>query len=138
MNRSLALLASFRTSLLLLTPLVILLAAAGGHVMSRKALRPVAVLAAEARRINDRNLDIRLPVPSARDEIHDLSQTLNQMLERIDNAFASVRTFTGNASHELRTPISLLRAEIEVALFVHAMAKSIVPFSLDCMKRPCV
>jgi heavy metal sensor kinase len=117
MNRSLALLASFRTSLLLLTPLVILLAAAGGHVMSRKALRPVAVLAAEARRINDRNLDIRLPVPSARDEIHDLSQTLNQMLERIDKAFASVRTFTGNASHELRTPISLLRAEIEVALY---------------------
>jgi heavy metal sensor kinase len=117
MNKSMALLASFRTGLLLLTPLVILLAAAGGHLMSRKALRPVAALAAEARRINDRNLDIRLPVPKARDEISDLSQTLNQMLERIDKAFSSIRTFTGNASHELRTPISLLRAEIEVALY---------------------
>ena len=85
--------------------------------MSRKALQPVAALAREARRINDRNLDIRLPVPRAKDEISDLSRTLNQMLERIDKAFASVRAFTGNASHELRTPISLLRTEIEVALF---------------------
>ncbi len=116
MKKPMALLASFRTDLLLLTPAVILLAAAGGHLMSRKALRPVAALAAEARRINDRNLDIRLPVPHARDEISDLSLTLNQMLQRIDKAFTSVRTFTGNASHELRTPISLLRTEIEVAL----------------------
>ena len=96
---------------------MILLAAVGGHFMSRKALRPVAALAAEARSINDRNLDTRLPVPAAKDEISDLSLTLNQMLERIDKAFASVRTFTGNASHELRTPISLLRTEIEVALY---------------------
>ena len=117
MNKSMALLASFRTKLSLLAPLVILLAAAGGHLMSRKALQPVAALAAETRRINDRNLDIRLPVPGAKDEISDLSQTLNQMLERIDKAFSSVRTFTGNASHELRTPISLLRTEIEVALY---------------------
>jgi heavy metal sensor kinase len=116
LNKSLALMASYQNKLLLLTPIVILLAAVGGHLMSRKALRPVAGLAAEARRINDRNLDIRLPVPSARDEISDLSVTLNLMLERIDKAFASVRSFTGNASHELRTPISLLRTEIEVAL----------------------
>jgi heavy metal sensor kinase len=117
LDRSTVLLATFRTNLLLLMPIVILLAATGGHLISRKALKPVAVLAAEARRINDRNLDIRLPVSSADDEIADLSRTLNQMLERIDKAFASVRTFTGNASHELRTPISLMRAEIEVALF---------------------
>jgi len=117
LNKSMVLVANFRNSLLLLTPVVILLAAAGGHVMSRKALRPVAELASEARLINDRNLDIRLPVPHANDEISDLSRTLNQMLERIDKAFASVRTFTGNASHELRTPLSLLRTEIEVALY---------------------
>jgi HAMP domain-containing protein len=137
LNKSMVLLASFRTKLLLLTPMVILLAAAGGHFMSRKALRPVAALAAEARRINDRNLDIRLPVPRANDEISDLSRTLNQMLERIDKAFASVRTFTGNASHELRTPISLLRTEIEVALFVLAIPRSIAPFLAACMKKPC-
>ena len=117
LNKSMVLVANFRNGLLLLAPVVILLAALGGHVMSRKALRPVAELAREARRINDRNLDIRLPVSRATDEISDLSHTLNQMLERIDKAFASVRAFTGNASHELRTPISLLRTEIEVALY---------------------
>jgi signal transduction histidine kinase len=117
LNKSAVLLKTFGTDLLLLTPGMILLAALGGHWMSRKALQPVALLAEEARRINDRNLDIRLPVPTAQDEISDLSRTLNQMLERIDNAFASVRAFTGNASHELRTPITLLRTEIEIALF---------------------
>ena len=55
-------------------------------------------------------------MPEAHDEISDPSRTLNQMLERIEKAFASVRAFAGNASHELRTPIALLRAEIEVAL----------------------
>jgi len=116
LNKSTALVATFRNGLLLLTPAVILLAGLGGHLMSRKALQPVAALAAQARLINDRNLDMRLPVPNTADEISDLSMTLNQMLERINNAFASVRAFTGNASHELRTPISLLRAEIDVAL----------------------
>jgi two-component system, OmpR family, heavy metal sensor histidine kinase CusS len=117
LNKSLALLDRFRAGLLLLTPAIILLAGLGGHFMSRRLLQPVSVLASEARRINDRNLDVRLPVSPANDEISDLSRTLNQMLERIDNAFASVRAFTGNASHELRTPIALLRTEIEVALY---------------------
>jgi signal transduction histidine kinase len=117
LNKSMALLQRFGLDLLFLTPAVILAAAWAGHWMSRKALQPVALLTAEARRIHDRNLDTRLPVSEADDEISDLSKTLNQMLERIDRAFASVRAFTGNASHELRTPISLLRAEIEVALY---------------------
>lgn len=117
LNKSMALLATFRTNLLLLAPAVILLAGFGGHLMSRKVLEPVAALTTEARRINDRNLDTRLPVPCAEDELSDLAKTLNQMLERIDKAFRSVRAFTGNASHELRTPISLLRTEIEIALY---------------------
>ena len=117
LNKSMAVIKTFGVDLLLLTPVMIILAALGGHWMSRKALRPVALLAAEARHINDRNLDVRLPEHEAQDEITDLSRTLNQMLERIDSAFASVRAFTGNASHELRTPIALFRTEIEVALF---------------------
>ena len=116
LNKPLEILSSFRIQIFLLTTAGLILSSIAGYFMSRKALSPIAAIATEAQRINDRNLHTRLPVPQAKDEISDLSRTLNQMLERINNAFASVRTFTGNASHELRTPISLLRTEIEVAL----------------------
>jgi heavy metal sensor kinase len=116
LTKSLTILSNFRIQIFLLTSVGLFVSSIAGYFMSRKALSPIAAIAAEAQRINDRNLHARLPVPSAKDEISDLSRTLNQMLERINTAFASVRTFTGNASHELRTPISLLRTEIEVAL----------------------
>ncbi|MGD0548169.1 MAG: ATP-binding protein [Terracidiphilus sp.] len=116
LTKTMAVLSNFRIQLFLLITIGLIVSSLAGYFMSRRALNPIAAIAAEARLINDRNLDVRLPVPRAKDEISDLSRTLNQMLERIDKAFASVRTFTGNASHELRTPISLLRAEIEVAL----------------------
>jgi heavy metal sensor kinase len=116
LNKSMVLLSAFGEKLLLLTPVVLILAAVGGHFMSRKALGPVAAIAGEARRINDKNLDIRLPIAPTRDEISDLSETLNQMLERVESGVRSMRDFTANAAHELRTPLALIRAEVEVAL----------------------
>jgi two-component system, OmpR family, heavy metal sensor histidine kinase CusS len=106
----------FRRDLWLLVPLVALAAAVAGHFLSRKALDPVADIVAEARRINDRNLTARLPAIHTRDELSELSDTLNQMLERIEIAFRSVRSLTANASHELRTPLSLIRTRVEIAL----------------------
>src|SRR5580692_8795912 len=116
LNKSMVLLSAFGQKLFLLTPAVLILAAVGGHFMSRKALAPVAAIATEARRINDRNLDIRLPISPTKDEISDLSQTLNQMLERVESGVRSIRDFTANAAHELRTPLALIRTEVEVAL----------------------
>jgi heavy metal sensor kinase len=116
LNKSMVLLSAFGEKLLLLTPAVLILAAFGGHFMSRKALAPVAAIATEARRINDKNLDIRLPIVPTKDEITDLSETLNQMLERVESGVRSMRDFTANAAHELRTPLALIRAEVEVAL----------------------
>jgi heavy metal sensor kinase len=116
LNKSMVLLSAFGTQLLLLTPAVLVLAAIGGHFMSRKALAPVAAIATEARRINDRNLDVRLPIAATQDEISHLSETLNQMLARVESGVRSIRDFTANAAHELRTPLALIRAEVEVAL----------------------
>lgn len=116
LNKSMVLLSDFSAQLWLLTPAVLVLAAIGGHFMGRKALAPVAAIAAEARRINDRNLDIRLPTREANDEISHLSETLNQMLERVESGVRSIRDFTANAAHELRTPLALIRTEVEVAL----------------------
>jgi heavy metal sensor kinase len=116
LNKSMVLLYAFRAQLLLLTPVVLVLAAIGGHVMSRKALAPVAAIANQARHINDRNLDVRLPISGTKDEISLLSDTLNQMLARVEAGVRSMREFTANAAHELRTPLALIRTEVEVAL----------------------
>jgi heavy metal sensor kinase len=116
LNKSMVLLSAFGAQLLLLTPAVLVLAAIGGHFMSRKALAPVAAIARETRRINDSNLDVRLPIAETRDEISHLSETLNQMLARVESGVRSIRDFTANAAHELRTPLALIRAEVEVAL----------------------
>jgi heavy metal sensor kinase len=124
LNKSMVLLSLFREQLLLLTPAVLILAAIGGHFMSRKALAPVAAIATEARRINDKNLEIRLPVAKTRDEISHLSETLNQMLARVEVGVRSIRDFTANAAHELRTPLALIRTEVEVALSVRRPAEA--------------
>jgi len=113
---SVEILGHFRSGLLLLVPVVLLSAAGVGHFLSRRALDPVRAMAAEMRRINERNLSTRLPVLGPRDEIYLLSETINNMLGRIDAAFRSVRVLTANASHELRTPLSLIRTRTEIAL----------------------
>jgi heavy metal sensor kinase len=116
LNKTMVILGDFHRQLLVLTPVALLLAGAAGYLMSRKAITPVAAIAAEARRISDKNLDLRLPTLGTRDELADMSETLNQMLDRIEAGYRSVREFTANAAHELRTPVSLLCTETEVSL----------------------
>lgn len=114
---SLTLLRMFARDLVLLTPGLLLLAAILGYWMSRKALSPIAELAQRARQISTESLDVRLPISDTHDEVFHLSETLNKMLDRIESGVRSIQDFTANAAHELRTPIALIRAEVEVALF---------------------
>ena len=116
-STSLALLHMFARDLVLLAPGLLLLAAIPGYWMSRKALSPIAELAQRARHISTESLDVRLPISETHDEVYQLSETLNKMLDRIESGVRSIRDFTANAAHELRTPIALIRAEAEVALF---------------------
>ena len=107
----------FRNGLLLIVPAVFLMAGFAGHIMSRSALAPVAAIAREAQRIHDGNLEsARLPQLKTRDELAHLSSTLNEMLERIESGVRSVRDFTAYASHELRTPVAMIRTEADLAL----------------------
>jgi len=105
-----------RTYLLMLAPMVFVLAAAGGYWLSRRALAPVDTLVKTAHEISGSNLHSRLPQLRTGDELQRLSDTLNEMLARIEAAFQRVTEFTADASHELRTPISLMRTEAELAL----------------------
>jgi signal transduction histidine kinase len=116
LDKALIILSNFRAQLALLIALGLVVSSLAGYFMSRKALTPIAAIASEAHRINDKNLNVRLPALQTRDELAVLSDTLNQMLGRIDAGYQSVRSFTANAAHELRSPVALLRAEVEVAL----------------------
>jgi heavy metal sensor kinase len=97
-------------------PVLVLLATFGGYWISRRALAPVDRITLDAREISASNLSARLAVPQAKDELQRLSQTLNQMLDRIEGTFTRMRQFTADASHELRTPLALIQTAAEFSL----------------------
>jgi signal transduction histidine kinase len=84
-----------------------------GYAFSQFMLRPVRVIESTARRIGADNLRERIPVSPARDELADLAALLNQMFDRLEKSFEQVRRFTADASHELKTPLSLIRLNAE-------------------------
>lgn len=106
----------FRSYLLMFAPLLLLVAGGGGYWLSRRALSPVDALVRTARQVSGTNLNSRLQKLETGDELQRLSDTLNEMLDRIESAFLRITEFTADASHELRTPISLIRTEAELAL----------------------
>lgn len=102
--------------LFITVPLGLGLAAAGGMLLARSALRPVDEMSRSARRITAEDLRQRIPTRGAGDELDHLAGTLNAMLARLEEDFAQVQRFTADAAHELRTPLTSLKGGIEVAL----------------------
>jgi two-component system, OmpR family, sensor kinase len=109
-------LASLGSVLLVGGPIALLLAALAAYWVATAALRPVAAMRGEAAEISRLGSGRRLPVPAGGDELSELGGTLNEMLDRLERSAERERGFVSSASHELRMPLALLRAELELAL----------------------
>jgi len=107
---------SLRTELLIAGPVALVLATGLGYLLAGAGLRAVEAMRLRAARISAERAGERLPVPETGDELQRLGETLNAMLARLERALERERGFVAEAGHELRTPLSLLRAELDYAL----------------------
>jgi signal transduction histidine kinase len=109
-------LASVRDSFYVGIPLALAISILGGLWLARKALRPIEQIADTAREIGAKNLSARIALPGKTDrELVTLTQTLNSMFGRLESSFQQVTQFTSDASHELKTPLAIMKGEIEQA-----------------------
>jgi two-component system, OmpR family, heavy metal sensor histidine kinase CusS len=109
-------LSTYQSALLFLLPCLLGLAAAGGYFLSRRAMRPVDRMTKAALNIGIGNLSTRLPLPSARDELWSLAIAWNQLLDRLEGAVSRLSKFSADASHDLRTSITVILATAQLSL----------------------
>ncbi|MCB9228806.1 MAG: HAMP domain-containing protein [Deltaproteobacteria bacterium] len=100
----------------LVLPTTLFISVLLGYILTARALKPVRVITRAASQMGIDDLNIRLPVPAAKDELQELSRTFNRLLDHLEDAVRRLRRFTGDVSHELRTPLTVLRGEAELAL----------------------
>jgi len=109
-------LANLRTILLIVFGVAIVIILLAGYLYVGKALHPIAKVISEVDEISATNLHRRVDVGNGKDELSKLASTFNNMLSRIDHAFAAQKTFIANASHEIRNPLTAILGQIEVSL----------------------
>jgi heavy metal sensor kinase len=102
--------------LVITVPLALMVASLGGQFLAHKALKPVDNITQTARMITSQNLNQRINPPKVKDEISRLIETFNEMISRLDQSFRQVKQFSSDASHELKTPLTILKGEVEVML----------------------
>ncbi len=100
--------------LFIISPLLLLIAALIGYIITKRALAPVRHITQTAESITEKNLDERVPVSTAGDELTELARTLNDMIDRLQKAIRSQKRFIADASHDFRTPLTIIRLELEL------------------------
>lgn len=119
LEESIFILRAYRRALLLLLPCLLAFATMGGYFLSRRAMRPVDRMTRAAVGIGVGNLSSRLPVPEAHDELWSLANAWNQLLDRLEGAVSRLSEFSADASHDLRTSITVILGTAQIALRHH-------------------
>jgi heavy metal sensor kinase len=102
--------------LVITVPSILMIFSLGGQFLANKALKPVDRITQTARIITSQNLNQRIQTLKVKDEISRLIDTFNEMISRLDQSFRQIKQFTTDASHELKTPLTILKGEVEVGL----------------------
>ena len=107
---------AYQEAFYILLTLMVIVSSVIGYALSHVLLRPIRLIQETANHISSDNLSERIPISSVEDEISNLARLLNQMFARLESSFSQVRRFTAEASHELKTPLSLMRLHTERTL----------------------
>ncbi|MCG2726992.1 MAG: HAMP domain-containing histidine kinase [Elusimicrobia bacterium] len=129
---------NLRIMLLISVPLITILIGGIGIIVIRVAIKPINKMIKTAKLITAENLSLRLPPSKSNDEIHELSEIFNDMLSRLEESFLSQKRFIQDISHELKTPLTIIRGELEVTLKTPRSAEeyqSILMSGLEETKR---
>jgi heavy metal sensor kinase len=108
--------AAIRDAFWTAAPVMLIVTALLGFLLSRGSLRPIAAIARGARRISTRQLDEKIPTTGSGDELDELAMTLNEMIGRIREGVERMRAFSADAAHQLRTPLNAMQGELDVTL----------------------
>ena len=111
-----AVLQNLEKAILIAYPLLLLILFSIASLLAGRSIRPVNDIIYTARKISHESLSSRIPFPKHKDELYSLSQTINDLLSRIENAVIREKQFTSHASHELRTPLAVIKGTLEVLI----------------------
>jgi signal transduction histidine kinase len=116
MEEALLIIDKLRDILCLMFPLVLLLLFFLAQIIAGRIIKPINTIIATSNTITNNNLKVRIPLPKNKDELFILSETINNLLDRIENTIDREKQFTSDASHELRTPLAIIKGTLEVLI----------------------
>jgi heavy metal sensor kinase len=134
-TRPAAILDQWLTNAVLIIPILLITCVGGGVIVSLRPKKIIRSITDVTNRISSRNLAERLEVPDARDEIRNLTITINRMLDRLAGSFSQIKQFTADVSHELRNPLFALQGELEVALSKERKPEEYADIISNCVER---
>jgi len=124
-----------RNFLLFGIPITLVISMFAGYYFASQALSPVNSIISKAKQLSPKNLSERIPLPPADDELKSLSVTLNDLLDRLEQAFKSQERFIADASHELKTPLTILRGELDLIKSRPRSAEEISEFMVSASQE---